>query len=1064
MKKRTDSAIGRAALVAAVAVFAAVALSGPLFADTVTWRGPVSGGSWNDTANWTNTAGVACTPTASDSVLIPADIAVTSISLPSDAAIGGFTQNCATTLTISGEGKLTLGAAETKFYGAVGSHLILDCELTGSGRFFPMSMGTQYTLSRDNTFLGGLDSASVPGDSNDRMIRINLATQQSLGTAPSSTWIVIRTGVRLIFTSTSPITLPYTFYIPATFNNTRSMVFNGSVTFTGSVTFVDRASIGLVADMVCRFACPVTVNNPGKDYCMFWSGGVAFARRPQVIFEQTFTGRLFWHCGNCYNDIRFLSLGNAPGTFVNNDGVTCMLDDQFDETTQFVMGGSMYLDLNGHSQTLTKFWGSAGTLTNTAPTGAKLTLNYGGQEGNLAATAILNYYKGKVAGPLDFEWAPEGDYTYTFSNATWTAVGEVAVSAGTLRAVGQNWSTVTNLNVKGGTLSLEDSTTVGQSTKVHVADGGTLALNEAVALMVDEGVVRGVPLQRGRTYTGHEGALAGKGIELAGLSGLGTLSARVVEVPTVEAEWTGAGTDNFVSTARNWAGEEVPDLVSGGLVATVTGGSGMTFLADSTLKGIVFAGGGNPFTVGSSSASAALGVAYSGIAAKARQGIATNVVDMDLNILVDQDWDVEKNAVLEVRSDMSSAAGSIKKTGGGELHLRGDNRAYSGNLVTTSGVMHAWTSTAFGNPSVGRVESLRTTDSVRPVFALHDGVKIERLLSIKAHGNTAFEGAEVLALAGCRAEWAGTITHKGEAMGNGNLHLGAENGATLVISGGIDANWVMPHGTGDIVFTNTPFLLRSDGTYASFSSYNGDANGNVYFYTSGNMAKEVIGANGSRCKTHLMVPDVFSSSTALSLVTSSGGYHLYLHGNDQHFGNLANNASRPVCWIESDEPATLFVSQTKSAVTCRVPIVGKVSIVKSGSYALTFDGDYAGVTGRVEVTQGVLEFATAGAWANVTNFAASGSGTLKVSASEVFPRKADASVGVGAKLEIASGCVQTCGWLYLPDGGGVMRKQRMGVYSSAAGDGVNFVDAVHFSGGGKLVVRGDGGGTMLIFR
>ena len=116
------------------------------------------------------------------------------------------------------------------------------------------------------------------------------------------------------------------------------------------------------------------------------------------------------------------------------------------------------------------------------------------------------------------------------------------------------------------------------------------------------------------------------------------------------------------------------------------------------------------------------------------------------------------------------------------------------------------------------------------------------------------------------------------------------------------------------------------------------------------------------------------------------------------------------------------------------------------------------------MTQGVLEFATAGAWANVTNFAASGSGTLKVSASEVFPRKADASVGVGAKLEIASGCVQTCGWLYLPDGGGVMHKQRMGVYSSAAGDGVNFVDAVHFSGGGKLVVRGDGGGTMLIFR
>ena len=38
------------------------------------------------------------------------------------------------------------------------------------------------------------------------------------------------------------------------------------------------------------------------------------------------------------------------------------------------------------------------------------------------------------------------------------------------------------------------------------------------------------------------------------------------------------------------------------------------------------------------------------------------------------------------------------------------------------------------------------------------------------------------------------------------------------------------------------------------------------------------------------------------------------------------------------------------------------------------------------------------------------------------------------------------------------------VYSSAAGDGVNFVDAVHFSGGGKLVVRGDGGGTILIFR
>ena len=75
------------------------------------------------------------------------------------------------------------------------------------------------------------------------------------------------------------------------------------------------------------------------------------------------------------------------------------------------------LDLNGHSQTLTKFWGSAGTLTNTAPTGAKLTLNYGGQAGNLAATAILNYYKGKVAGPLDFEWAAESSWSAAMAPA-----------------------------------------------------------------------------------------------------------------------------------------------------------------------------------------------------------------------------------------------------------------------------------------------------------------------------------------------------------------------------------------------------------------------------------------------------------------------------------------------------------------------------------------------------------------------------------------------------------------------------------------------------------------------
>lgn len=141
-------------------LFGALALLCPAaFAgETYTWKG-TSGGSWNEPSNW-SVGGQTATglPSASDTAAISG---VASIIVNSDAEIGGLTLTGSTGLTLSGNGKLTLGQAETVFN--VAPKLTVSCELTGSGKLIKRGAG-DLELKAANTFTGGFLGDGKGGD------------------------------------------------------------------------------------------------------------------------------------------------------------------------------------------------------------------------------------------------------------------------------------------------------------------------------------------------------------------------------------------------------------------------------------------------------------------------------------------------------------------------------------------------------------------------------------------------------------------------------------------------------------------------------------------------------------------------------------------------------------------------------------------------------------------------------------------------------------------------------------------------------------------------------------
>ena len=101
----------RLALIALIAVGSGLAT---LQADTLTWVGPTTGGTWQTAANWQNTVPESAVPTAADSVIVASGNTV-EVNSP-DAVLYAFANGSGGTVNINSGGVLTGGHGYTLRY------------------------------------------------------------------------------------------------------------------------------------------------------------------------------------------------------------------------------------------------------------------------------------------------------------------------------------------------------------------------------------------------------------------------------------------------------------------------------------------------------------------------------------------------------------------------------------------------------------------------------------------------------------------------------------------------------------------------------------------------------------------------------------------------------------------------------------------------------------------------------------------------------------------------------------------------------------------------------------
>ena len=178
-----------------------------------------------------------------------------------------------------------------------------------------------------------------------------------------------------------------------------------------------------------------------------------------------------------------------------------------------------------------------------------------------------------------------------------------------------------------------------------------------------------------------------------------------------------------------------------------------------------------------------------------------------------------------------------------------------------------------------------------------------------------------------------------------------------------------------------------------------------------------------------------------------------LNGHNQSFAAFVSTANdSQTSYFTSAEPATLSVDQNVDTVSWKPAFCGAVSLKKGGANTLTLAG-VSPSTGRLEVSEGRLDFTGAGAWTNLSEVAVSG-GVLAIADKKQVKKRADYYLS-GGKLDIASGVRLTAENLYVADGQGGWTKADPGTYTAA-----NLPECI--SGEGSLCVRG--GGLMMIFR
>ena len=666
---------------------------------------------------------------------------------------------------------------------------------------------------------------------------------------------------------------------------------------------------------------------------------------------------------------------------------------------------------------------------------------------------------------LNVTWAPKGDYTITFTRAQPHGMtGALTVARGSaVVSDGTSFSNLTTLAVADGAkFTVSPSAVVPfADDKLHIEAGADSEIS------IPEGMtIRCLSFKSGGTFVSEEGYYTGYDVsddsgtvkKLPCLRGKGFVYIPYRAAEQSAAVWTGgAGSDRSVRTAENWSGGILPDILSGGLLATfATGGDSAVFSGAEKLRGIVLDGAGESFSLTSESAAAGIGLYEEGLIAAAPDGGERRYsLGLPLVLSADQKWTIGSGVTLDWLGLIASGENSYPLTieGEGTVAMRTDYSAFAGDLnfkgcavdvygfdsaretVNENAVMR------FQMGSDGKGASARFKGGVhtRAIICQEGGGNKRETFVFDTEATNVFVSSFTF----------------GELNGEGIPR--PTFGGRTVFSGGLrqtDGYRLIPaNGNGSIAITNVPadisVGLQSD---ASVSYYLYASNNNFGTYG------VALNNNASfNCETDWALND---ADMPFRIGNSS---KLYLNGHSQRIGSLLFTLTKGgwETFVGSRisngnaESATLYFTQKTTTTNSVTPIVGALSLSKSGPAEFAV-GRAVEAIGSLEVSQGRFVFLPDGTWTGATNVIVGGSGVLALSKSGALGGKTSLAVSGGGRIELGEGVAQKIGRMTI-DG-----LQCAGGSWGSSSSGAENVDDLRFAGSGVLLVRPVG--LMMIVR
>ena len=491
---------------------------------------------------------------------------------------------------------------------------------------------------------------------------------------------------------------------------------------------------------------------------------------------------------------------------------------------------------------------------------------------------------------------------------------------------------------------------------------------------------------------------------------------------TTEATWVGGQSDTSISNADNWAGGTLPDLTSGSLVAMFPAAATVTIPAGRAwFKGIRVEDGAadDVFSLGGAGE---LWLGSSGVVTETVDGAGKLSFGCGLVFALSQTWQVgvANSITFTDAAELSSLAGAVWTSRGAAEGTTSKSGALvincSNPKLGDSTLYHAVTVTA--DCALGGPGATATVDAGnRPSLALtmkNCTLRNKEVIVQNINNNTMHRG--------WRAD-TGVCVVKGKAYSNAtsqNLWECA-TGAELRFEGGLSA--ISGTGKGPIFYPKYDgYDVHVTNVAAQIRKFALGKSGTFSFEAADNMIYRGIHISGVGAKMRTAVPNAFklgdpTKSTEAAGVSFTANGTWDLCNCDQQVQILCGTAAGKVT-SENDAVVRLHDDVEYAGTDDTPNLTGAQqhtnNCIFAGGAGLVKDGPlthyYCGVstsTGRVEVANGNLVFATGASWKNASAVKVSGTGVLTVPDGKVFGKGAAMTIDTaeGASVEIPVGQV-----------------------------------------------------------